>query len=222
MRKRQMIRRGVALLLATGMLAAGSGAPVCAAGPNIDGQQGESIVGPAEVAMSQAQTYFTDVELVNQNGETVRLYTDLLKGKVVVINTIFTTCTGICPVMSRTYARLQDHLGDRAGRDVHLISISVDPENDTPALLKEFAENFSSGPGWTLLTGSTENVEFALQKLGLRVENKEGHKALVLVGNEPTGLWKKAFGLSPAQDIIAIVDSVIRDEEEPAVTATGS
>jgi protein SCO1 len=167
-----------------------------------------------------AQRYFTDVELVNQYGETMRLYSDLLKGKVVVINTIFTTCTSICPLMSKTYARLQEHLGDRLGRDVYLISISVDPENDTPELLKKFGQSFGVRPGWFMLTGRSENVHLALRKLGHDVDQKESHKAIILIGNEPTGLWKKAFGLAPAEDIIAILDSVINDELGPATSGT--
>ena len=79
---------------------------------------------------------------------------------------MFTTCTGACPVMSGTMAKIQDHLGDRVGKDVRLISISVDPVNDTPAKLKEYAARFHARPGWYFLTGSKENVEAALRKLG--------------------------------------------------------
>src|SRR5665213_1268842 len=81
---------------------------------------------------SAAQQYFTDVRLVTQDGHSVRLYSDLLKDKVVVINTFFGTCTGSCPRMASTLSALQERLGDRLGKDVFLLSISVDPENDTP------------------------------------------------------------------------------------------
>lgn len=204
--------RSAGLLLVVGMMAAGRSYPAQAPGAGGPPRQVQS----AQESVPSAQRYFTDVELVNQNGEPMRLYSDLLKGKVVVINTIFTTCTSICPLMSRTYARLQEHLGDRLGRDVYLISISVDPENDTPELLKKFGQSFDARPGWYLLTGRSENVHFALRKLGHDVDQKESHKAIMLIGNEPTGLWKKAFGLAPAEDIIAILDSVIKDDLEPA------
>lgn len=162
--------------------------------------------------VSEAEKYFTNVELINQDGETMRLYRDLLQGKVVVINTLFTECTGICPVMSRTFQKIQEHVGDRLGRDVHLISISVDPENDTPEKLKSFAQKFDARPGWYFLTGPKENVDFALRKLGGYVEDREAHNNIVLIGNEPTALWKKALGLAPARDLLPIVDSVLQDD----------
>jgi len=167
---------------------------------------------PPEAAPSQAAQYFTDVELINQDGEPMRFYTDLLAGKAVVINTIFTTCTGICPVMSKTFSRFQEHLGERLGRDVHLISISVDPEHDTPERLKAFGARFGAKPGWYLLTGRPENVAFALGRLGQQTADPENHQALIFMGNEPTGLWKKTFGLAPAEDLVALLDSVLADE----------
>lgn len=168
--------------------------------------------GAADPSGNPAENYFTNVELVNQDGETMRLYQDLLKGKVVVIDTIFTECTGICPVMSKTFQRIQDHVGDRLGEDVHLISISVDPTTDTPEKLKAFAGKFDARPGWYFLTGPKANVDFALHKLGGYVEDRENHTAIVIIGNEPTGLWKKAMGLAPARDILPIVDSVLKDD----------
>ena len=166
----------------------------------------------SDASENPAERYFTNVELVNQDGETMRLYRDLLEDKVVVIDTIFTECTGICPVMSKTFQKIQDHVGDRLGEDVHLISISVDPTNDTPEKLKEFAGKFDAREGWYFLTGPKANVDFALHKLGGYVEDREAHTAVVIIGNESTGLWKKAMGLAPARDILPIVDSVLNDE----------
>jgi len=160
---------------------------------------------------SPAQKYFTDVILVDQDGREMRLYSDLLKGKTVIINAFFTTCQGSCPVMAGTFALIQDWLGDRLGKDVYLISVTVDPATDTPAKLKEYAERFKAKPGWHLLTGKKENVEAALYKLGQYVENKDSHLSIMIVGNEPTGLWKKAFGLAKPEEIIKIVESVLND-----------
>ncbi|MCI0487542.1 MAG: SCO family protein [Blastocatellia bacterium] len=161
---------------------------------------------------SPAQKYFTDVVLINQDGKQMRLYSDLLKGKVVVINAFFTTCQGSCPVMAGNFAAIQDWLGDRLGKDVYLISISVDPLTDTPAKLKEYAERFKAKPGWYLLTGEKENVDKALHKLGQQVEDREQHLNVFIIGNEPTGLWKKALGLAKPEDLIRIVESVIKDQ----------
>jgi protein SCO1/2 len=164
---------------------------------------------PAE---SPAAHYFGEIPLVNQDGQTMRLYSDVLKGRVVVINAMFTQCTGACPLMSDNVAKIQDWLGDRLGKDIILVSISVDPTNDTPAKLKEYAARFKARPGWYFLTGSKENVDAALAKLGQAVEAREAHTNLFLVGNDKTGLWKKAFGLAPAKDLIPVVESVLNDK----------
>jgi len=160
---------------------------------------------------SPAEKYFSDVELINQDGQRVRFYSDVLKNKVVVINTFFTTCTNICPPMNRNFEKIQDARGDRIGKDAFLISITVDPETDTPTRLKEYARRFHARPGWMFLTGKKENVDWALYKLGQYVETKNDHTSIIIIGNEPKALWKKAMGLAKAEELIAIVEDVIND-----------
>jgi protein SCO1/2 len=162
--------------------------------------------------LSPAHKYFTDVILVNQFGEPLRLYSDLLKGKIVIINSFFATCTGVCPVMNRKMAQIQEALGDRVGRDVFLLSITVDPGNDTPARLREYAASYGARPGWHFLTGKRENVELALRKLGQYVAAREDHLTLMIVGNEPTGLWKKVLALADIGQILETVLSVVNDK----------
>ena len=159
-----------------------------------------------------AQKYFSDVELVNQDGEKVRFYTDVLKGKTVVVNAFFTTCTSVCPPMNRSMEKIQEALGARVGKEVFLVSLTVDPATDTPARLKEYAAKFHAGPGWTFLTGKKENLDWALYKLGQYVEDKESHKTIIIIGNESTGLWKKALGMAKVEDLIQIVESVVNDK----------
>jgi protein SCO1/2 len=159
-----------------------------------------------------AQKYFTDVELVNQNGEKMRLYSDLLKDKVVVINFFFATCKGTCLPMNRNIEKVQAVFGDRLGKDAYIISISVDPTVDTPARLKEYAAKINARPGWYFITGDKANVEFALKKLGQYVESREDHTNIVLIGNERTGLWKKAFGLAKSDELNKVVVSVLNDQ----------
>lgn len=161
---------------------------------------------------SPAHKYFTDVELINQDGKKVRFYTDVLKGKTVVVNAFFTTCTSVCPPMNRNLERIQQALGERVGRDVFLVSISVDPEVDTPPKLKEYAKKFHAGPGWMFLTGKKENIDWALYKVGQYVETKDDHTTIFIVGNETTGLWKKAFGMANATELVQIVESVVNDK----------
>ena len=167
---------------------------------------------------SPAKKYFTDVELLNQNGEKVRFYSDVLKGKTVVVNAFFTTCTSVCPPMNRNMEKIQEVLGDRVGRDVFLVSITVDPEVDTPARLKDYAQKFHARAGWVFLTGTKENLNQALYKLGQYVENKEDHKTIFIIGNEPTGLWKKAFGMANAGELVQVVESVVNDKPQSSST----
>lgn len=161
---------------------------------------------------SPSHTYFTDVELVNQNGEKMRFYSDLLQAKVVIINSFFATCPGSCLPMERNLEKMQQALGERVGKDVHIISISVDPTVDTPANLKEYARKLHARPGWYFLTGEKQNVEFALKKLGHLVANKQDHLNIFIIGNERTGLWKKAFGLAQSDELLKVVESVLNDK----------
>lgn len=160
---------------------------------------------------SPAKKYFSDVELIDQNGQKVRFYSDVLKDKVVVINTFFTTCVSVCPPMNRNMEKIQEALGDRLGTAAFLVSISVDPETDTPPRLKEYSRRFHARPGWVFLTGKKENVNWALYKLGQYVEAKDDHSTIIIIGNEPKGLWKKALGLAKADELMKIVEDVIRD-----------
>lgn len=162
--------------------------------------------------VSPSEKYFSDVELTTQDGQKVRFYSDVLKNKVVIINTFFTTCTSVCPPMNRNLEKIQDALGDRLGKDAFLVSISVDPETDTPLRLKDYARRFHARSGWLFLTGKKENVDWALYKLGQYVETKDDHSTIIIIGNEPKGLWKKAFGLAKPEELMRIVDDVLRDK----------
>ena len=170
-----------------------------------------SAASPPEGA-TPAGRYFADIELVDQDGRQVRLYEDVMAGRTVVINSIFTTCRGSCPIMSRNFEALQSRFGDHLGKDFRIVSISVDPE-DTPAKLKAFAQQFSARQGWLFLTGKREEVERALRRLGQFVEDKNDHSNIVLIGNDRTGLWKKAFGLARSDDLIKVVQSVLDDRQ---------
>ncbi len=107
-----------------------------------------------------------DTVVYDQHGKRLNFYTDLVKGKVVAINFIFTTCTGVCPPLTATFRGVQRQLETEAGRDVRLISISVDPTVDTPERLRDFAAKFNAGPGWTFVTGSKPEMDSLLRALG--------------------------------------------------------
>lgn len=155
--------------------------------------------------------YLANLSLVDQNGKRVDLYDDLIKNHTVVINSFFASCTGSCPVMARTFLHLQNKLGDRVGKDVTLVSITVDPEIDTPEKLKAYAEKMGAKKGWHFLTGTRAEVDAALGKIGQYTENREAHKNIIIAGNDRTGLWKKALAIAPSEEIWKVVSSVVDD-----------
>ncbi len=190
--------------------ALGLGTLLAAASPRATWSGRSSGPGGARERM-EARRYFTDVVLVDQDGRQRRFYTDLLRERVVVINTFYTGCSSSCPVVMGAMARIQADLGPLVGEEVHLLSLTVDPVNDTPGRLKAYAERLGVRPGWYLLTGEAANVHFALRKLGHLETVPESHSNIVLVGNERTGLWKKAFGLARPHDLVQLVRGVLAD-----------
>jgi protein SCO1/2 len=139
--------------------------------------------------------YFSNTILTTQDGEQVRFYDDLLKGKIVAINLIYTTCQYACPLETARMSQVQRKLGDRMGKDVFFYSITIDPEHDTPAVLKEYGEKFQAGPGWKFLTGKKEDIDLISKRLGIYTPpdpgNPDGHMPYLLVGNEVTGQWMR-------------------------------
>jgi protein SCO1/2 len=163
--------------------------------------------------VSPAERYFGDVLLTNQDGKQLRLYTDVLKGNVVIINSFYSTCSGVCRVTIPVFKQLQESLGERVGKDVRLVSITVDPENDNPEVLRKYAAGVGAKPGWDFLTGDRQTVDQVLYKLGLYTNAKEDHSNVFIIGNEPTGLWKKVLGIAPPYEILRSVESVLDDRK---------
>jgi protein SCO1 len=164
-------------------------------------------------AGSPAERYFGDALLTNQEGKQLRLYSDILKGNVVIINSFYSTCSSVCRVTIPVFKQLQDELGERVGKDVRLISITVDPESDTPEVLRKYAAGVGAKPGWEFLTGDKQTVDQVLYRLGLYAEAKENHSNVFIIGNEPTGLWKKVLGVAPPYEIWRSVESVLDDRK---------
>ena len=149
--------------------------------------------------------------LVNQNGEKMRFYSDLIQGKL-SSSILFSQPARKLFADKSQSGKVQQAFGDRVGKDVRIISISVDPTVDTPQALKAYAKKLNAGPGWYFLTGDKQNVEFALKKLGQFVSDKQDHLNIIIIGNERTGLWKKAFGLAQSDELVKVVESVINDQ----------
>ena len=150
---------------------------------------------PALAANLWGANYFPNVPLTTQDGTTVHFYNDLLKGKAVAINLIYTSCKDECPLETARLVQVQRLLGDHVGKDIFFYSISSDPMRDTPAVLKAYAEKFGVGPGWLFLTGKQDDIKLIAQKLGLSrsndAANRDGHMAFLMLGNEPTGQWMR-------------------------------
>ena len=151
---------------------------------------------PAEEKDSRwGQNPFPNVELITQDGKKVRFYDDLIKGKVVALELIYTTCKYNCPLETARLVQLQKLLGDHMGKDVFFYSITIDPETDTPEVLKEYAAKFHVGPGWTFLTGKASDIKLISKRLGLDKlptgNDPDGHMPSLLIGNEATGIWMR-------------------------------
>ncbi|ETX03465.1 MAG: hypothetical protein ETSY2_33385 [Candidatus Entotheonella gemina] len=159
-----------------------------------------------------------DVRLVNQDGEPVHFYRDLVKDKVVAINFVYTTCSTICLPLGANFSKLQQLLHDREQQDVRLISVSVDPVTDTPQRLRAWGEKFRAGPGWSLLTGTKQKVDTLLKALKVFTPDIQDHAPIVMVGNGATETWTRVNGLvSPATlaEMITNIDRVPTHSSAP-------
>ena len=147
-----------------------------------------------------------DAELIDQDGRTVHLYSDLVKGrKVVVINTMFTTCGTICPLIGVRMSHLQESLGACGPNDYSLISITVDPATDTPERLRNWEAKFASGPCWKLLTGPKSEVDAALRTLHLLPPDKTSHTPSALIGRDGADDWTLFDVLASQEKLLQIV-----------------
>lgn len=147
-----------------------------------------------------------DVPVIDQDGKALRFYTDLVKDRVVAVNFVFTTCTTICPPMGANFAKLRTLLGERKGRPVQLISVSIDPNTDTPERLKAWSRKFGAGPGWTLVTGDREQITQLLKALGVYTARLGDHSPLVLIGDDANHHWTRAYGLAPPAKIAELIE----------------
>lgn len=141
---------------------------------------------------AKARDWFTDTVLVDQDGKQVRFYSDVLANKVVAIDFIFTQCDMACPLLTEKLNRVREEVGPLFGKEVFFVSISMDPEFDTPQELTKFAKKHSGlRPGWTWLTGKKADVELVVKRLGEWVDDKEAHSTEFIVGNSRTRHWMK-------------------------------
>ncbi|MGE5321921.1 MAG: SCO family protein [Actinomycetota bacterium] len=173
-----------------------------------------------KVSVRSAHVTVPDIEVTDQNNHKLHFYRDLVKGKTVAINFIFTTCTTICPPLTANFASVQRQMLKRGEKDLHLISVTVDPENDTPAKLKSYSEMFKAQPGWTFVTGTRSQLELLWNAFSITAGNKLDHSPTVAIGNDPRHQWLFASGLNSPEKLSKVIDSVLdQNSREPAMSA---
>jgi protein SCO1 len=145
--------------------------------------------------------YFPNIELVTSEGKSVKFYDDLLKDKIVVINLMYANCEGICPTITANLKVVQKYLREQIKHDIFIYSLTLKPEEDTPAKLREYAKmHHITDKNWTFLTGKPEDVEFLRHKLGFADPNQEidkdkaKHSGMLRYGNEPMSIWGTCQG----------------------------
>jgi cytochrome oxidase Cu insertion factor (SCO1/SenC/PrrC family) len=218
-----LVRAGVGAAFA---LALGLAFSLGAAGPaRAHADHGAPKAGNAPVAsppgaraaaqLPDARNYFTDLPLKTQDGRDVRFYSDVLAGRTVVINVIYTSCKDACPMITARLNEVRSLLGEKAAAQVHFVSISSDPERDTPKALKRFAqENKADVPNWTFLTGSKANIDHILKKLGQFNEEVTAHSTLLIAGNVPQKRWTKIRPEAPPPAVAERVRVLIDGSRE--------
>ena len=164
-------------------------------------------------AEQKARDYFTNLELISQDGERLKFYDDVLKDNVVVVSFIFTNCQGACPLMTRNLTMIRDMLPDHLGKRIRFVSMSLDPVRDTPAAMKEFAQTHRADQdGWLFLTGEPENVNTVVSRLGQYTEDLEAHSTLLIAANVPEAHWTKIPPTVPPAGVVERLKTLAGEE----------
>src|SRR5258708_5755814 len=152
-----------------------------------------------------------DVIVQTDDGRTVHFYSDLVKGRVVAINFIFTSCTTVCPLMGARFAQLQRLLREtnRPANDVSLISVSIDPATDTPERLATWARRMGGRPGWTLVTGPKPDMDTLTRSLGASAADPASHAPLIIIIDDRSGRWQRLDGLTDPAKLARILHDVV-------------
>lgn len=141
-----------------------------------------------------------DVTLLDQDGRGVSLESALGSGEPVLLNFVFTTCATICPVMTATFSRVREELGPEAER-LRMVSISIDPDHDTPPVMKQYAERYGAGPRWRFLTGTAGQIARVLKAFDASPQSKADHRPLTFIRTPTRAEWLRIEGLTGAADL---------------------
>jgi protein SCO1/2 len=183
-------------------------APVLQAAASPHAQHGDHAAhtAPAASRPEDVSVSLPDVLLRDQHDRALNLADDVIGDRIVVMDFVYTSCTTVCPVASAIMSQVEDRLGARVGRDVALVSISVDPARDTPSRLREYASRLGAGAGWSWLTGSAPAVNDTLKGLGTWTPDFEDHPVVTMVGDGRSGTWRRFYGFADPAQLVAQVE----------------
>lgn len=170
---------------------------------------------------SGAKVKLQDTQLTDQDGRQLRLLSDVVGDKVVLVSFVYTHCTTVCPVVSHVFSQVQAQLGDQLERQVRLVSLTVDPARDTPSRLKAYSAQYGTRTGWLWLTGAPPDVTAALKGFGTYTANFENHPALVMVGDGRTGQWTRIYGFEDPVVLVAKVRATLKARQGKATVVAG-
>ncbi len=195
------------------ILAAAVAAGIMSAAIPLRAEEGKGTTHANAVRSSPARVRLFDAPLTDQDGRNVRFVRDVAGGRIVVVDTFFTNCGLICPILGAIFADLQKMLGDLLDREVRLVSITVDPVTDISPRLKEYAARWEARPGWYFLTGGKQNVDHVLEGLGMYSADFTEHPASFLVGDVREGKWTRIYGFATPERLMGHVKELLAQRE---------
>lgn len=173
-----------------------------------------SVTSHAQARQSQEEQYFPDAIVETHDGRKIRFYQDAIKGKVVIFNMMYTACTNICPPNTASLLNVQNALGERVGRELFMYSITLQPEIDTPAALRDYTGRYGVKPGWTFLRAQRRDLETIRRKLGffntdpVADADISKHTGMIRIGNERVDRWFMVPAIAPTRQIVSSILNV--------------
>jgi protein SCO1/2 len=178
--------------------------------PALSGAEaGKAGAGEKEVRSGTVKVRLHDVPLLDQDGRKVRFAADVMGERIVVVDTFFTNCGLICPILGAIFSDLQDLLGNLLDREVRLVSFTVDPLTDIPPRLKKYSDQWEARPGWYFLTGEKKDVDHVLTGLGLYSADFTEHPPAFLVGDVREGTWTRFYGFATPEQLMGNIRELL-------------
>jgi protein SCO1/2 len=174
-----------------------------------------ALASPSKARSQDGAAWFTNVAVTTHDVRTLRFYDDIMMGKILLINFFFTECDAVCPLMTENLVRVQELLAPRVGKDIFMVSITLQPEHDTPEVLAAYAKTYGVGPGWLFLTGKRSDIELLRHRLGfvdsdpVQDADLEQHIGTVRIANEPMRRWAMCPALLEPAALVRTVKRVI-------------